>query len=45
MTAAIISMQPNYDAVQPVFRDHSMEVIKLVSYSRWSLNAGSISLV
>ena len=27
-----------------LFRDHPREVIKVVSYSRWSLNEGSIRL-
>ena len=28
--------------VQPVFKDHPREVIKVVSYIRWSLNACSV---
>ena len=31
--------------VYPVFRDHPMEVMEVVSYSRCSLNAGSIGLI
>ena len=31
--------------VKPVFRDHLREVMKVVSYSRWSLNAGYIRLI
>ena len=35
--------KPN--TVKPVFRDHPREVIKVVTYSRWFLNAGSIRLI
>ena len=33
------------NSVSPVFRDHSREVMKVVSYSGWSLNAGSFRLI
>ena len=31
----------NIDTVKPVLRDHSGEIAKVVSYSRWSFNTGS----
>ena len=46
MLVAIAHFQSYIDyTVLPVLRDHSREVIKVVSYSRWCLNAGSIALI
>ena len=35
----------NLYTVKAVFRDHTNEVIKVVAYTRWSLNTGSIGLI
>ena len=44
LTGQLPTLGENHNTALPVFRDHSREVMKVVSYSRWSLNASSISL-